>query len=107
MQIQHTEEVMKNELKTQLMQGLLMAAVVATALPCFDMAVVGAVLAGGGIMKLRQHAENPTNAPLSHGLGRLGAGAGLLVLPSLAGMLSQTANSTGVNGTATIQTFGF
>jgi hypothetical protein len=106
----------KEKLINDLLQGLLMASVVAMALPMPELAwaqgsvsgpgigsaatgitgnelgpvttlvsalfyIGGGVLMGAGALKLKQHAENPTTAPLGHGLGRLGAGAALMAIP--------------------------
>jgi len=104
------------------LHGLLMAAVVATALPLPDLAfaqlssaaplsqnnvfnpilqllsyasyVIGGVLVIAGVMKFKHHAENPTNAPLAHGFSRVGAGAALLALPYLMGLANSTAQGT-------------
>lgn len=115
-------------------QGLLMAAVIAVAVPMPEVAlaqlsttvdtsqqtvfnpvlkvlsfacyVIGGVLGVAGIMKFKQHSENPTNAPLSHGFSRVGAGAALLALPFLMGVFNQTARQT-LSGTSTFTPFGF
>jgi hypothetical protein len=41
----------------------------------------GGVLVAAGALKLKQHSENPTQTPMSHGLGRVGAGAALMAIP--------------------------
>jgi len=126
---------MKNVRLTNLwVQGLMMAAVVAAALPVPDIAwaqlstsvansqqqvfnpllsalsygcyTIGGFLGIAGIMKLRQHAENPTNAPLTHGIGRVAAAAGFLALPSVMGMLNSTSNTT-LSGGANFRAFNF
>ena len=124
----------KQVLTNAWMQGLLMAAVVAVALPMPDIALadlattatnaqtnvfnpalkilsyasytVGGFMGIGGVMKLKAHTENPTNAPMAHGLGRLGAGAAFLALPSVMGLLNSTSSST-LDGTATFKSFNF
>jgi len=127
------KDVMKKDSLTNLWaQGLLMTAVIAVALPLPDIAwaqlsatsanagsqvfapairilnyacyTIGAFMGIGGIMKLKAHSENPTNTPMSHGIGRCSAGAAFLALPSVIGMLSSTSSST-LSGTAAFQTF--
>jgi hypothetical protein len=101
----------KGRLINDLLQGLLMAAVVAVALPMPELAfaqtsvgtsagtitttdlgpvttlvaglfyIGGGVLMGAGALKLKAHAEQPTQNPIGHGLGRLGAGAALMAIP--------------------------
>jgi len=101
----------REKLINDIFQSLLMAAVVAVALPFPELAwaqtsvgtaagsissgelnpvttlvsglfyVGGGVLMGAGALKLKQHSENPTQTPLGHGLGRLGAGAALMAIP--------------------------
>lgn len=68
--------------------------------------VIGGVLAVAGILKFKQYSENAQTHPLSHGFARIGAGAALLALPFLMGVLNQTARTT-LNGTATFTEFGF
>lgn len=125
----------KVELKKSWMQGLLMAAVVAAALPIPDLAfaqlssattnsqssvfqpivqllsfasyVIGGVLVVAGVMKFKHHAENPTQAPLQHGFSRVGAGAALLALPYLMGVANSTASSTFGSGTSSFTAFTF
>ena len=60
----------------------------------------GAGLAVAGIFKLKQHVDNPGQAPMKDGLIRLGAGGGLLALPAVL-----TAMKTTV-GTATFSPTG-
>lgn len=43
--------------------------------------IAGIGLGVAGILKLKEHVDNPTTAPLKAGLIRLGAGGGLLTLP--------------------------
>lgn len=100
----------KEKLINDVLQGLLMAAVVAAAIPMPDLVfaqdlnttvttltgkeltsvpdVIGAVFyiggaafCGAGLLKLKQHADNPTQVKLGEGVGRLSVGAGLLALP--------------------------
>jgi len=65
---------------------------------------IGGFMGIGGVMKLKAHSENPTNAPLAHGLGRCAAAAGFLALPSVMGMLNSTASST-LNGSSSFSSF--
>ena len=125
---------MKKDMKKIWMQGLLMAAVIATAVPMSGLAwadlqssastsqtsvfgpilqllsyasyVIGGVLVVAGVMKFKHHAENPTNAPLAHGFARVGAGAALLALPFLMGLANSTATDT-LQGTSSFQAFHF
>ena len=114
---------MKNErLSNAWCQGLMLAAIVAVALPAPDAAwaqlsstvsasgasvfkpaitvlnyacyTIGSFMGIGGIMKLKAHSENPTNAPMSHGVGRCAAAAAFLALPSVVGMLTSTSTTT-------------
>ena len=122
----------KESLTNTWVQGLLMAAVVAVALPLPDLALadlsttatnaqtevfnpslnllsygcytVGGFMGIGGVMKLKAHSENPTNAPLAHGLSRCAAAAGFLALPSVMGMLNSTSSST-LDGTSAFKAF--
>jgi hypothetical protein len=124
----------KVNLKSLWIQGLLMAVVIAAALPVPDLAlaqlsataqtsktsvfapilmllsfaayVIGGVLVISGIMKIKHHTENQTSTPLSHGIARLGAGSVLLALPYLMGLANQTASST-MQNTSTFQQFTF
>jgi hypothetical protein len=111
---------MKTELKNTIMQSLLMAATLAAALPFPELAwaqndnlansvtvvhgglsampniiagafyIGGAAMIGAGSLKLKAHSENPTNTPLGHGLGRIGAGAALIALPAFGTWLNST-----------------
>lgn len=121
-------------LKGLYVQGLLMAAVVAAAMPISDQAfaqlataaatskdsvfspilqllsfaayVIGGVCVIGGVMKVKHHTEQPTSTPLSHGIVRLGAGSVLLALPYLMGLANSTASST-MTSTSTLHPFTF
>lgn len=118
----------KEKLINDLLQGLLMAAIVAMALPIPDLAwaqaglgssvtqitsnelnplttlvsglfyIGGGVMMGAGALKLKQHSENPTQTPMSHGLGRLGAGAALMAIPYFGNV---AVNSLHLGNTAT------
>jgi hypothetical protein len=127
---------MKTEnLRKTWMQGLLLAAVVAAALPIPDVAlaqlstastnsqtqvfapilqilsyasyVMGGVFVIAGAMKLKAHAENATQAPLQHGFSRIGVGAALLALPYLMGLANSTAQNTFGTTGSTFHAFGF
>jgi hypothetical protein len=50
----------------------------------------GAGLGVAGVLKMKQHVDNPTQAPLKDGLVRLGAGGGLLALPFVLNSMSTT-----------------
>ncbi len=54
-----------------------------------------------GAFKLKAHTENPGQTPMSHGLGRIGAGAALCALPSIANTVMNTmgqSNSASLSG---------
>ena len=125
------------KLTNTVFQGLMMAAVVAAAIPMSGLAIaqeignsnlaqsVGAVhqginnipnivaglfyiggsaLVGAGALKLKLHSENPTQTPLGHGLGRIGAGAALIALPAFGQWLN---NSLAIgSNAATSQSLG-
>ena len=46
--------------------------------------VGGAVMMGAGVLKLKEHAENPTQTPVRQGVARLAVGAALLTIPFFA-----------------------
>ena len=123
---------LKTALKTEVMQSLLMAAVIAASLPLTGSAfaqnltesvstvhsgisnipnivaglfyIGGAALVGAGALKLKTHSENPSQAPLGAGLGRIGAGAALIALPAFGNWLN---NSLGIGyNPATSQSLG-
>lgn len=111
----------KNKLLTDILQGLLMAAAVAVAMPHLAFAqsdlnssvdqltqkeltnvpdlinavfyIGGAAFTGSGLLKLKAYSENPTSAPLAAGVSRISVGAALLALPYIS--------------TAVITSFGF
>jgi hypothetical protein len=120
------------KLTNDILQGLLMAATVAVALPMPDMVfaqalsdtvttvhtgllnmpniiagafyIGGAALIGAGALKLKNHAENPGQHPMGQGLGRVGAGAALIALPAFGTWLNNSLNIG--NTAATSQSFG-
>lgn len=123
----------KQKLMNDLMQGLLMAAVVATAVPMVHSVVaadlkdavtnsgtqvfanvmqlvsygayaVGAVLGISGIMGFKKHTDNPSSNPLGPALGKLGAGAVLLASPGLIAIMQGTGSDV-VNGSTGAATF--
>lgn len=57
--------------------------------------VGGTGLAVAGVFKLKQHVDNPGNAPMKDGLVRLGAGGGLLALPYMTEAMVGTIGSDG------------
>jgi len=55
----------------------------------------GILMLGGGLLKLKQSSENQgQNPPYSAGLWRLALGAGLVGLPAVSGMLTESVFST-------------
>jgi hypothetical protein len=120
----------KEKLINDVLQGLLMAAAIAVGMPELSFAqdlnssvgkvqtgisnipqiVAGAAYIGGaalitaGALKLKAHSENPGQTPIGQGLGRLGAGAMLIALPTMGSWLQNTLNITG--GSAREQTLG-
>lgn len=109
----------KSKLMKDVLQGLLMAAAVAVAIPMPDLAfaqdlnqivttltgkeltnvpdiiaavfyIGGAAFTGAGLLKLKQHADNPTQVKLGEGVGRLSVGAALLTLPYLSTVVINT-----------------
>ena len=50
----------------------------------------GAVLMGAGALKLKEHAENPTQTPMRQGISRMAVGAVLLTLPFFAQFAANT-----------------
>ncbi|MFA4995354.1 MAG: hypothetical protein WC521_08655 [Bdellovibrionales bacterium] len=67
---------------------------------------IGTVMAVAGIAQAKKHADNPTSVPLSHALGRLGAGAAFLAAPYLVNMVMQTGTATLGGGTNTFGDIG-
>ena len=60
--------------------------------------LVGVIMVAGGLMKLKQASENQgQNPPYSSGLWRLALGAGLVALPALTSMLTQSGGVGSVN----------
>ena len=50
----------------------------------------GAVMMGAGALKLKEHAENPTQNPLRQGISRIAVGAVLVTIPYFASFAVQT-----------------
>ena len=64
-------------------------------------AYVGGIGLGvAGIFKLKQHVDNPGQAPLKDGLIRLGAGGGLLALPFITNAMQGSINEGDTNQAA-------
>jgi len=47
--------------------------------------IMGLMFMGQGLVKLKEHAENPQNVKIANGLGRLLAGGAAVSLPVLTG----------------------
>lgn len=61
--------------------------------------LAGIGLGISGVLKLKDHVENPQNAPLKTGAVRLGVGGALLAMPTV---LNAMTGSIGTAGTASI-----
>ena len=66
--------------------------------------VGGAAFVGTGVMKVKQHVDNPGQTPLREGLVRLGAGGVLVAAPALTSVM-QTSSGVG-SGTSSFTNFG-
>src|ERR1700683_4848811 len=117
----------KEKLMNEVFRGLLMAAIVAMALPDLAWAqattggsdlgtavtnivttdigplaplisglfwVAGGVLMGAGALKLKEHAENPTQTPMRHGISRMAVGAALMTIPYFSQFVTNTLSNT-------------
>ena len=64
--------------------------------------IVGLVFGASGLMKFKQHSENPQGTPLSHAMVRLLVAGALIALPAVlgtsVGTLFGAANNTDSNG---------
>ena len=64
--------------------------------------LIGLMLAALGIMKVKDHVENPTSTPLKEGAIRLAAGGAMLALPfitsTMLGSVGAGSNSVAVQG---------
>jgi len=56
--------------------------------------VAGGVLMGAGALKLKEHAENPTQTPMRQGLSRLAVGAALMTIPFFSQFVTNTLSNT-------------
>ena len=66
--------------------------------------VGGAAFVGTGVMKVKQHVDNPGQTPLREGLVRLGAGGVLVAAPALTSVM-QTSSGVGT-GSSSFVNFG-
>ncbi|MEM6811371.1 MAG: hypothetical protein AAF549_02780 [Pseudomonadota bacterium] len=62
--------------------------------------MLGILLGVLGILKIKDHVENPTQTPLQHGAIRLTAGGGLFALPIVYEAMTETIGANGANATA-------
>ncbi|MEM7618273.1 MAG: hypothetical protein AAF244_02700 [Pseudomonadota bacterium] len=62
--------------------------------------MLGTLLGVLGILKIKDHVENPSQTPLQHGAIRLCAGGGLFALPIIYEAMTETIGSNGANATA-------
>lgn len=62
--------------------------------------IFGVALVALGIVKLKQHIEQPTQAPLKDGIARVAFGALLLALPFVLGLVLKTMTGQSAGGTA-------
>ena len=60
----------------------------------------GILLGALGIMKIKDHVENPTQTPLKDGAIRLGAGGALFALPIILEAMSETLDQGGTSQAA-------
>jgi hypothetical protein len=56
--------------------------------------VAGGVLMGAGALKLKEHAENPTQTPMRHGISRMAVGAVLMTIPFFSQFVANTLSNT-------------
>ena len=62
--------------------------------------MLGTLLGVLGILKIKDHVENPSQTPLQHGAIRLTAGGGLFALPIIYEAMTETIGANGANATA-------
>ncbi len=62
--------------------------------------MLGTLLGVLGILKIKDHVENPSQTPLQHGAIRLTAGGALFALPIIYEAMTETIGSQGGNATA-------
>ena len=60
----------------------------------------GAVLAGTGLLNMRNHVNDPGQHPLRKAVGPLGVGAALLAFPTVGGIIQDSLNVSTVNANA-------
>lgn len=60
----------------------------------------GILLGVLGVLKIKDHVENPAQTPLKDGAIRLAAGGGLFALPIIYEAMLETVGSNGANATA-------
>ena len=64
--------------------------------------MLGTLLAVLGVLKIKDHVENPGQTPLQHGVIRLAAGGGLFALPIITeSMTTLLDGDTGATGAQT------
>ena len=126
------KNLMKRELIGDVLNGILLAATFAAALPVdaladlaaatnsADSSIVkpalhvvglisyglGTVMVVTGIAAAKKHADAPSNNPLGPAVGRLGAGAAFLAAPAVIKMIQDTGTAT-TSGNSTFQGIGF
>ncbi len=61
--------------------------------------MMGILLGVLGILKIKDHVENPGNTPLQHGAIRLAAGGGLFALPIVYEAMQSTIGADGASAT--------
>ena len=64
--------------------------------------LLGLLLGVLGVLKIKDHVENPNNAPLKEGAIRLAAGGALFALPILFEAMFETVGSDGANVNAAV-----
>jgi len=69
--------------------------------------LLGILLGVLGILKIKDHVENPTQTPLQHGAIRLIAGGGLFALPIVYEAMSNTIGSGTTVSAAELSSVGF
>jgi hypothetical protein len=70
--------------------------------------VGGAAFVGTGVMKVKQHVDNPGQTPLREGLVRLGAGGVLVAAPALTNVMQTSSGvGSGNTGFSSFGSFGF
>jgi len=63
--------------------------------------MLGTLLGVLGILKIKDHVENPSQTPLQHGAIRLTAGGGLFALPIVFEAMTETIDAGGAGANAT------